>query len=34
MVDITNGISELLSFDEDEFKKMRNNGSFWEKLVA
>lgn len=32
LVDLTNGISELITFDSEEFKQMKNNGSFWEKL--
>jgi hypothetical protein len=32
LVDLTNGISETMNFDEDEFKQMRNNGTFFEKL--
>lgn len=32
LVDITNGISEEINFQSDEFIQMKNNGSFWEKL--
>ena len=32
LVDITNGISELINFDSEEFEQMKNNGSFWDLL--
>lgn len=34
LVDLTNGVSELISFDSKEFKKMKNDGSFWQKLTV
>ena len=33
LVDLTNGISEIINFESDEFHQMKNNGSFWEKLL-
>jgi len=30
IVDLTNGISELISFDDEEFEEMKNDGSFWQ----
>lgn len=33
LVDITNGISEVISFSSKEFGEMKNNGTFWEKLL-
>ena len=33
LVDLTNGISEVIYFDTKGFKKMKNDGSFWQKLV-
>ena len=29
IVDLTNGISELIDFEDEEFDEMRNDGSFW-----
>jgi hypothetical protein len=34
LVDIWNGISEVISFDTKEFIEMKNNGVFWAKLKA
>jgi hypothetical protein len=33
LVDLTNGISERISFDTKEFKQMKNDGTFWQKLM-
>jgi len=32
LVDLTNGVSEVIVFDSKEFKKMKNDGSFWQKI--
>lgn len=32
LVDLTNGISESIDFEDEEFKQMRNNGTFFQKL--
>lgn len=32
LVDLTNGISELINFDSEEFEQMKNNGCFWNRL--
>lgn len=29
IVDLTNGISELIDFEEEEFNEMKNDGTFW-----
>ena len=29
IVDLTNGISELITFEDEEFEEMKNDGSFW-----
>jgi len=33
LVDLTGGVAETIDFESDDFKKMINNGSFWEKIV-
>ncbi|CAI2386075.1 unnamed protein product [Moneuplotes crassus] len=33
LVDMTNGIAEDIRFDTKEFKKLKNDGSFWQKLL-
>ena len=34
IVDLTNGISELIIFDDEEFEEMRNDGSLWDRIVS
>lgn len=32
LVDLTNGTSQVISFSSKEFKKMKNDGSFWQTI--
>lgn len=32
LVDLTNGTSQVISFNSKEFKQMKNDGSFWETI--
>lgn len=33
LVDLTNGVPEVISFKSKEFGKMKNDGSFWQKIM-
>ena len=33
LVDLTNGVSEVIDFDSKEFKQMKNDGSLWQKIT-
>ena len=34
LIDLTNGIPEVISFNTKEFIKMKNDGSLWQKLYT